>query len=301
MPVLSRRRFLESATLAAVASTLPAHANPLGLPLGLQLYSVREQLAADYEGTLKQVAGFGFREVEAAGFMNKPPAEVKAAFAAAGLHCVSAHYSASQMSAHLDAILDFHKQLRTARYILCSFPGLPPGSAAASLPHHSQLDAFTLDVWKWNAGQFNAWGKRVQDAGFQFGYHNHTMEFRPQNGTIPYDLLMKETDPALVVMELDCGWVAVGGGNPEHYLQTYADRIKMLHVKDFASDPGHSTIANPPPAAELGRGTANYPAIFKAVKPGSIQHIFVEQEAYPDLPWQQALRVDADYMKNLKS
>ena len=301
MPVLTRRQFAATAALAAAGSTLPARANPLGLPLGLQLYSVREQLATDYQGTLNAVGKLGYREVEAAGFLNRPPSEVKAAFAQAGLACVSAHYSASTMGDHLDAILDFHKQLGEAKYILCSFPGFPPGSKAAALPHHSQLDAFTLDVWKWNAGQFNEWGRKVRDAGFQFGYHNHTMEFRAQNGTVPYDLLMRETDPKLVIMELDCGWVQVGGGSPEHYLKTYPDRIKMLHIKDFASSPGHATIADPPPAAELGRGTSDYKTIFKAARPGAIEHVFVEQESYPDMPWLQALRTDADYMRALKA
>ncbi len=304
MPIWTRRRFLQASAVTAAAAALPApsaRANPFGLPLGLQLYSVRDQLKADYPGTLKQVAGLGYREVEAAGFFNLPPAQVKADMAAAGLRCVSAHYPASQLTQYLDAILDFHKQFGTAKYIICAFPGFPPGNDAATRPHHQQLDAFTLDVWKWNAGQFNTWGKKVKEAGFQFGYHNHTMEFKPQNGTVPYDLLLKETDPALVTMELDCGWVTVGGGSPEHYLSTYPNRIKMLHIKDFAPDAGHSSIANPPPAAELGRGTVDFPAIFKAIKPGAIQHMFVEQEAYPDMPWLQALKVDADYLKKLKS
>ncbi len=297
----TRRRFLGTAAAAGAFASVPAWANPFGLPLGLQLYSVRDQLKTDYPGTLKQVAGLGYREVEAAGFYNLPPAQVKADMSAAGLRCVSAHYPASQLTQSLDAILDFHKRLGTARFIICAFPGFPPGSNAGNLPHPQQLDAFTLDVWRWNARQFNAWGKKVRDAGLQFGYHNHTMEFKPQNGTVPYDLLLKETDPELVVMELDCGWVTVGGGSPEHYIRTYPNRIKMLHVKDFAPDAGHSSIASPPPAAELGRGTADYPAIFQAVKPGSLQHIFVEQEDYPDMPWLEALRVDANYMKQLKS
>ncbi len=302
MPTISRRRFVQSAAAlaAATAAARTARANPLGLPLGLQLYSVREQLQKDYPGTLKQVSGAGYREVEAAGFYNQSPADVKTAMGAAGLRCVSAHYPSAQLASKLDAILEFHKSLGTAKYIICSFPGFRDGGKTAGKSHAQQVSSFTLDDWKWNAEQFNTWGKTVQQAGFQFGYHNHTMEFAPQNGVVPYDLLLKETDPKLVIMELDCGWVTVGGGSPEHYLRNYANRIKMLHVKDFARDAGHTSIANPPPAAELGRGTANYPAIFAAAKPGAIQHMFVEQEAYPDLPWLEALKVDADYMKKLK-
>ncbi len=303
MSPVSRRRFLQCSALAGTAAVVfprLARANPLGLPIGLQLYSVREQLAQDYAGTLKEVASLGYQEVEGAGFNGHSPVEVKAVMQSAGLRCVSAHYPSAQLEKNLDAILSFHRELGTAKYIICSFPGFRPGSAAASLPFRSQVTAFTLDDWKYNAEQFNTWGRKIQEAGFQFGYHNHTMEFKPQNGTVPYDLLLKSTDPKLVIMELDCGWVTVGGGSPEHYLRTYPNRIKMLHVKDFAKDAGHTSVDNPPPAAELGRGTADYPKIFAAVKPGAIQHMFVEQEAFPDLPWKEALRVDADYMKSLK-
>jgi sugar phosphate isomerase/epimerase len=303
----TRRRFLQASAATAAALALPtrfpAWANPLGLPLGLQLYSVRDQLQQDYLGTLQTLGSLGYREVEAAGFDNHSPAQVKAAMATAGLRCVSAHYPSAQLEQTLDAILDFHARLGTAHYIICSFPGFRPQSASAHLPFNQQVGAFTLDDWKWNAEQFNRWGQKVNQAGFQFGYHNHTMEFAPQpddqSATIPYDLLLHNTDPKLVVFEMDCGWVTVGGGSPEHYLRTYPDRIKMLHIKDFKRGAGRGSVSNPPPAAELGQGTSDYPAIFKAVRPGAIQHLFVEQEAYPDLPWKQALQVDADYMKKL--
>lgn len=304
LPNINRRRFVRNGAMAAAAAALlpglPARANPFGLPLGLQLYSVRDQLKTDFEGTLKTVASLGYRQVEAAGFYDQSPAQVKQAMDQAGLVCVSAHYPSAQLEKSLDAILDFHKRLGTAHYIICSFPGFRPHSAGAALPFKRQVTSFTLDDWKWNAQQFNQWGEQVQKAGFQFGYHNHTMEFQAQNGIVPYDLLLKETDPRLVIMEMDCGWVTVGGGSPEHYLRAYPNRIKMLHVKDFARDAGHTSIDNPPPATELGRGTADYPAIFRAVKPGSIQHMFVEQEAFPDMPWKQSLQVDAEYLKKLK-
>lgn len=299
----SRRRFLQSSAMAAAALTVAparfAHANPLGLPIGLQLYSVREQLQQDYAGTLKTVAGLGYQQVEAAGFFDHSAADVKTAMQQAGLACVSAHYPSAQLEQKLDAILEFHKQLGTAKYVICSFPGFGPKSQSAKLPFNQQVTAFTLEDWKWNAEQFNRWGAKVKAAGFQFGYHNHTMEFAPKNGVVPFDLLVKETDPALVVFELDCGWVTVGGGSPEHYLRSYSDRILMLHVKDFKRGAGRGSVSNPPPAAELGQGTADYPAIFKAVKPGAIRHMFVEQEAYPDMPWKRALQTDADYMKKL--
>jgi sugar phosphate isomerase/epimerase len=305
LPVFDRRRFLQTgvacATAAALLPAREAHATPFGLPLGLQLYSVRDQLKGDVQGTLQTVASLGYRQVEAAGFYGQSPEQIKQAMNQAGLLCVSAHYPSAQLEKSLDAILDFHTKLGTAHYIICSFPGFAPRSADAKLPFARQVTSFTLEDWKWNAHQFNVWGARVKKAGFQFGYHNHTMEFKPQQGVVPYELLLKQTDPSLVIMEMDCGWVTVGGGSPEHYLRAYPERIKMLHVKDFARDAGHTSIDNPPPATELGRGTADYPAIFRAVKPGSIKHMFVEQEAFPDMPWKQSLQVDAEYLKKLKA
>jgi sugar phosphate isomerase/epimerase len=305
LTALDRRRFLQTgAACAAAAALLPArqaHATPFGLPLGLQLYSVRDQLKGNFQGTLDTVASLGYRQVEAAGFYGRTPRQIKDAMQQAGLVCVSAHYPSAQLEKSLDAILEFQAKLGTAHYVICSFPGFSPRSAAAKLPFAKQVTSFTLEDWKWNAHQFNEWGAKVKKAGFQFGYHNHTMEFQPQDGVVPYDLLIQETEPNLVIMEMDCGWVTVGGGSPEHYLRTYPNRIKMLHVKDFARDAGHTSIDNPPPATELGRGTSDYPAIFRAVKPGSLQHIFVEQEAFPDLPWKQSLQVDAEYLKKLKA
>ena len=186
-------------------STHPVFALPLGLPLGLELYSVRDMLPKDYAGTLKKVAALGYREVEAAGYYGHSAADVKAAMASAGLRCVSAHYSSDLLSKTLDDIIAFH-EVMGAEYILCSYPGHknPPAKGA----EHT----FTLEDWHWNAEQFNKWGAKVKAAGFRFGYHNHTPEFVVVDGVTPYDELMKLTDPALVTFEMDCGWVTVGGG-----------------------------------------------------------------------------------------
>ena len=134
----------------------------------------------------------------------------------------------------------------------------------------------------------------MKAAGFRFGYHNHTPEFVAVDGVAPYDELMKLTDPALVTFEMDCGWVMVGGGDPVALLQKYSNRISMLHVKDF--QPG----VTPPHAAQLGHGRIDYRPIFAAAKKGEIKHYFVEQEEF-DIPWQEALKIDADYLRSIKS
>ncbi len=282
----TRREFLvgSAAVAAAMASARAMMASPFGLSLGLQLYSVRELLPTDYEGTLKQVAAVGFREVEAAGFSKHTADEVKKDMQAAGLRCVSGHYPSGELHARLDEIIAFHKVLG-AEYIICSSPGHKDGAGTGEL---------TLEDWRWNAGEFNTFGKKVKAAGLRFGYHNHVAEFHKQDGVVPYDELLKLTDPALVTMEMDCGWVTVGGGDPVAYLKQYPTRISMLHLKDFKP----KEAGEEPKAAELGRGTIDYRVIFAAANKAQIKHCFVEQEAFNMAPM-DSLKVDAEYVKGL--
>lgn len=299
----NRRAFLRSssATLlcASVAlATKRAFASPWGLPIGLQLYSVREMLAKDYEGTLHQVAAIGYKEVEAAGFYGRTAQQAKAAMASAGLNCVSAHYSYNDLSKSLDETIAFNHELGS-RYIICSFPGMRNPSRLQDKSFSNQVRSFTMDDYRWNAEQFNKFGEKVASAGMQFGYHNHTMEFAPQNGVVPFQELIRLTDPKLVTFEMDCGWVKVGGGDPIYYLRHYPKRISMLHVKDFKPTSTPSSVVHPPPPAELGHGTMDYHPIFAAAKDGNIKHFFVEQEGF-DMPPLDALRIDLEYMKSIK-
>ena len=300
---INRRQFVGygSAALAAGAFAVGdrrAFGSPLGLPLGLQLYSVREMLAKDYEGTLKQVGALGYKEVEAAGFFNHTPEQVNAAMRAAGLHLVSAHYSASDLNKDIDGPIAFGKAVGL-QYIICSFPGLRDPSRLKDRSFRTIVQSFTMDDYRWNADRFNAWGRKVKAAGMQFGYHNHTMEFKPQNGMVPFDELIRLTEPSLVTFEMDCGWVVVGGGDPVAYLRKYPNRISMLHVKDFKHTDKPASVIDPPPAAELGRGTQDFRPVFEAAKHGHIRHYFVEQEAF-NLPPLESLKIDAQYMEALK-
>ena len=300
----TRRQFVRSSSAAAIGGALALHAGsafatPLGLPLGLQLYSVREMLAKDYEGTLKQVASLGYREVEAAGFYNRSPAQVKAALGAAGLSMPSSHYAAPVLQKSLDETIEYGKALGL-HYIICSFPAIKDPSRLKDQSHRSVVEAFTIEDFRWNAENFNQWGRKVKAAGMQFGYHNHTMEFTPHDGVIGFDEMIRLTDPELVTFEMDCGWVTVGGGDPAAYLRKYPTRFSMLHIKDFKPTAAPASMINPPPAANLGTGTVKFHPIFEAAaKTGHIRHMFVEQEGY-DMPPLQALRIDAEYMEAVK-
>ncbi len=296
MSVQTRRGFLKAGAGSVVCGAAMLSGRrmlgaPLGLPIGLQLYSVRELLPKDYEGTLRQVAAIGYREVEAAGFFGHSAKEVKQAMAGAGLRCVSGHYPWSVLDKGLNQMIEFHKELG-AEYIVCASPGLKDPASQSGAHGHPKL---TMDDWKWNAEQFNRAGATVKAAGLKFGYHNHVAEFGALDGTVPYDELLRLTDAALVTFEMDCGWVTVGGGDPVAYLRKYPERISMLHVKDFKRGEGASAA---PVAAELGQGTTDVKGIFGAAQKGRIKHYFVEQEGF-DMPPFEALKIDADYMRDL--
>ncbi|MGB8734316.1 MAG: TIM barrel protein [Candidatus Sulfotelmatobacter sp.] len=296
---ISRRGFLKTATASAACAALwngapRLLANALGLPLGLQLYSVRDVLPKDYDGTLHQLAALGYREVEAAGFFGHTPAEVKQSMDRAGLHCVSAHYPLSQLLPKVDETIQFGKDLGLS-YIVCASPMLKDPSHVKDPGSRAARESMTLDDWRWNADQFNYIGEKVNAAGMRFAYHNHTPEFRSENGVVFYDELLRQTDPAKVTFELDCGWAVVAGQKPAEILSRNPTRFSMLHVKDFKMTPT-STPSDHPPSTEMGHGNIDYRPIFEAAKKADIKHAFVEQEEF-DMPQMEALKIDADYMR----
>jgi sugar phosphate isomerase/epimerase len=296
---ISRRTFVKTASAsiagAAFLQSVPRlMANALGLPIGLQLYSVRDLLPIDYDGTLRQLGKLGYQEVEAAGFFGHSPKEVRQAMDHAGLHCVSAHYPLKDLLPKVEEVIQFGKDLGLS-YIVCAAPWLKDPSSVKDPGSRAARDTMTLDDWRWNAEQFNRIGERVNAAGMRFAYHNHTAEFRSENGVVFYDELLRATDPAKVMMEMDCGWVVIGGKNPADYLNRYPNRFSMLHVKDFKIT-GATTASAPPPSTEMGHGTIDYHPIFEAAKKAHIEHAFVEQEEF-DMPPMEALKINAEYVR----
>lgn len=294
----TRRRFLRDASVVAVGGGVLGRglaAEALGLPVGLQLYSVREQMKTDVPGTLMQLGKIGYREVEAAGFYNLSAAQVKQDMTAAGLKCVSSHHPMGQLREKFDEILAYNKELGT-EFLICSSPVMKNKAPAGT--RGGQL---SLDDWKWCAEQFNEMGGKVKAAGIKFGYHNHYHEFAPIDGEVPYHVLLKGTDPEKVSFELDCGWSTVAGVNPVEVLREFPHRIVMMHVKDFKL-PEHPSIANAEEAkvTELGLGSIDYAPVFRqAAKTQTIKHVFVEQEGF-DMPWVESLETDAKYMKKMR-
>jgi len=284
MSIASRRSFLKASSAVAAATVVSADllsAAPLKFPIGLQLYSVRELLPKDFDGTLAKVRADGYTEVEAAGYYDKPAADFKKAMDNAGLRCVSTHHPLGVLRPRLDELIEYGHNLGL-EYIICSSSVRRDPAAKGPL---------TLDDWHYVAGEFNRIGEKVKAAGMTFGYHNHTPEFGTEGGVVFYDELLKLTDPKLVHFEMDCGWVFAAGRDPIEYLSKTPERFPLLHVKDMTKGPNgqfHSTV--------MGRGLVNYKPILRAAK--GLKHYFIEQEEF-DLDPIEALRLDAEYMRKL--
>jgi sugar phosphate isomerase/epimerase len=267
---------------------------PLGLAPAIQLYSVRQQMAEDFEGTLTAVREAGYLEVESAAMPMKPAAEIRRALDRAGLKCVSSHRGFVDVTRDLDTTTEFEKTIGVS-YIIC------PGPGHRNMPVSGQkAGPLTIDDWKYNAEEFNKTGEKLKAAGITFGYHNHWVEFKPVDDKVPYEELLELCEPDKMTFEMDLGWVKVAGQDPVALMKKYPHRISMLHVKDFHL-PSNISFATHDEAkvTELGLGSIDYRPIFaQAAKNQKITHAFVEQEAF-DMPWKESLKVDAEYLKNL--
>jgi len=278
---------------------------------GLQLYSVSEDLARDFEGTLRSVAEIGFAHVE---LFGQPRSELRDALASYGLECRSAHTSMPELLANAEGIIAFAAEL-DARYLVCSAPWMRDASRLTADPtlepfatFFSAVAALTLDDWKWNAEQLNRFGEQAHAAGLQLAYHNHNFEFREFGGVPAYERLLESTDADLVKMELDCGWACIAGRDPAAYIRGNADRIRLLHVRDF--EPGFKPttvltmtspeLLGPATPAVIGTGVVDYPDVLAAAREGSIDACFVERDPFwKGMPMLEAVRRDYESLRGL--
>jgi sugar phosphate isomerase/epimerase len=307
--MLSRRAFLERGSFALAAMSLAtARAadtpndiprGPLGKPIGLQLYTVREAVAKDMPGTLRALAAIGYREVELAGIPPITAKDLRKILTDCGLTAPSMHASMADLQTGLQQRIDYAKAIG-AEYLVCAFPWTAdsrfrdnPGKAVVSL-----ASGINLDDWKWNAEQLNRIAAEAAKSGLRCGYHNHNMEFRSYDGVVAYDELLRLTDPALVTMEMDIAWVVTAGVDPVKYLKKHAERISLLHVKEVRKDMRTMVDRVQAQTTEVGSGKIDWKHTFKAMQPGLIQHYFVEQENF-ERPPLEAVKVSFDYLKTL--
>ncbi len=282
----------------------------LQLPIGLELYTVGKEMEDDPAGTLKQVAVVGYKEVELSPLSKIGSKELRKMLDDVGLTNPCGHYMLPDLMKDLDGKVAFAKEMGQ-HYMVVSVPWIADMSRVHADPAAGQigffmalLGAFTLDDFKWNAEQFNKVGEQVKKAGLQLGYHNHNFEFKKYEGGVTgYDEFLRLTDPELVKLEMDCGWVTVAGHDPIAYLHKFPERYKLLHIKDFkrgftpTSKLGETGEGAPVPT-ELGRGGIDYSKIFAAAK--HVDHIFVEQEPpFKEMPALEAIKVDYEYLHKL--
>jgi sugar phosphate isomerase/epimerase len=314
--ITSRRTFMKSAAVGLAASLLETpfmNANPLNLPIGLQLYTVGQEMDSDPAGTLKAVAAAGYQQVELSPLSKTSANDLKKMLDDAGLKNPSGHYMLPDLMSKLQEKIDFAHQFGE-EFMVVTVPWVADPSRFKPDPQFGQFGLFaaiisglTLDDWKWNAEQFNKVGEQVKKAGLQLAYHNHNFEWKPYNGVTGYDEFLRLTDPGLVKLELDCGWATVAGKDPVSYLTKYPERYSLLHIKDFRKGfTPRTTLMGKDPGApvptELGRGTIEYGRVFDAAQKARIRALFVEQEPpFTEMPALEAIKVDYEYMKNLKS
>ena len=256
--------------------------------LGLQLYTVRTEMAKDFAGTLAKVAAAGYQEVEFAGYFDQDPKKVRAVLDRHKLTAPSAHIDYPTVQSKLDQAID------AARAI---------GHKFLVNPWIDEEMRKQPDIWQRVAATFNKAGETCKKAGIQFAYHNHHFEFVPVNGVMPFDLLLKECDANLVKMELDLCWITVAQKDPLTYFQSYPGRFPLVHVKGVKKIPdGQAPVPFDqaiPNITDVGANDViDWKRIFAKSSQAGIQHYFVEHDQPPS-PL-ESIRASAEYLHQLR-
>jgi sugar phosphate isomerase/epimerase len=290
---ISRRNFLKTATTAAAVSLLPgrllwAAAEHKIDRVGVQLYTVRDLMKDDFEGTIAKVAEIGYKEVEFAGYFGRTADQVKAVLDKNGLKAPSTHVQYDELDDKFPSVVDFSKKIGL-EYIIC--PWIPEDLRKSP------------DIWKQAADKFNKCGEQSKAAGMQFGYHNHWFEFLPTNGKLPYDELLRLCDPKLVKMEMDLCWISTTGKDPVKYFEKYPGRFPLVHVKDVKTMPkitsgGAQNFGDTVDLTEVGSGVIDWKRIFAHSEQAGIKHYIVEHD-HPKQPI-ESIKGSYEYLSKLR-
>lgn len=280
-----RTGFAATAFLLAAGGCQELSANPYGLDIGLQLYTVRNDLQRDFAGTIGKVAAIGYGLVELAGPYSQSPSEIKFLIRSNGMLCPSAHIGYPELASGLERQIGYAKEIGL-RYIV--LPSLP------SWMRRSR------DSLKQAVDFLNKTGERLRKADLYFAYHNHATDFSPIEGTSTYDQLLGGTDPELVYFELDCFWAKRAGYDPVDLLNAYPGRFPLLHIKDEKKGYPPTTLGRTPAAAftEVGKGTIDWKRVFETAHRDGLKHYFVEQDQC-DVPELRAAQMSYEYLHQL--
>lgn len=244
---------------------------------GIQLYTFRKEMLADAAATLKQIAALGIKQIESArstkgNYYGLTPKEAKRICSDLGMTLRSGHVNIDdQWQQTMNEAAEAGQE-----YLICS-----------SMPSRGQ----TVDNYKKVAAAFTKAGEECKKLGLKFGYHNHDYEFEQENGQVLYDVLLNETDPALVHMELDLGWVIAAGKDPLDYFTRFEGRFPLWHLKDMDLHNKKST--------EFGKGSLDIPELLRHRKQSGLRYFFIEQEEYTHTPV-ESMQYNMNYLSRLK-
>jgi sugar phosphate isomerase/epimerase len=288
---MDRRTFLGTMTAATLLSRrLGFAADDHKIEkIGLQLYTVRDLMKQDFDGTLAKVAATGYKEVEFAGYFDRSPKDVRAAVDRHGLTAPSAHIEYKNLGEKFPEVIEAAKVV---------------GHEYLVNPWIDENIRKQPDGWKQAAETFNRAGEACKKAGIQFAYHNDWFEFLPVNGKLPYDLLLTDCDPNLVKMELDLCWITVGGQDPLKYFDRYPGRFPLVHVKDVKRVPpvtaggAQDFGSSMKDMTEVGSGIIDWKKIFAQSEKAGIKHYFVEHDN-PKKPL-ESIKKSYDYLARLR-
>jgi sugar phosphate isomerase/epimerase len=240
--------------------------------IGLQLYTVRDQLQADFDGTLAKIALIGYKNMEFAGYYDRTPEQVRATLDRLQLVSTSSHIGAPLMRQ------DAAGQIKAAKTI---------GQDYITLPSYN----FGKDLAGWRKGvaEFNQWGAMCRDAGLTLAYHNHNFEFAPLEGTTGYEILQNEVDPKLVDFELDLYWANFASQDPLALFAKHPGRFAMWHVKDMVVTDDKKGMS------PVGKGTIDFKSYFAHTKQSGLKHFFVEHDSAAQYPGGSLASVQASY------
>jgi len=257
--IMQRRRFIKT-TIAGAAATMimPSMACPGNTRMtGLILYTVRNEMNKNPEGTLDKVAEIGYNWIEAASyadgkFYGRKPSEFKKMVKSRGMKLISSHNGLNENN--LDEVIGAAAEAGLEYLVI------------PSLPHHMLK---SVDGMKEASDFMNHAGEKCRESGMKLGFHNHTVEFEPVNGLIPMEVFLNNTDPDLVMFELDLAWITKSGNDPVDYFKRFPGRFELLHVKDLSEKKEDTT---------LGEGIIDFKPIFAEVETAGMKYFFVEQD-----------------------
>jgi sugar phosphate isomerase/epimerase len=292
--LMTRRNFVTTAmALAVTASNRGWSAEPHKIEkVGIQLYTVRDLLSQDFDGIMAGIAAIGYKEVELGFYTDRPSKEVRATLDRLGLTSPSCAFYYSVIRDNWPKVMERCHTIGH-RYIV--------------IPSVDKEYREQPDGYKRAAEAFSHAGEIAARAQIQLTYHNHWSEFVPDaTGKLPYDILLENSDPKFLKMEMDLCWITVGGGDPLKYFAKYPGRFPLVHVKDLKSVPdpalvhsgkfdGDSVI---PVMTEAGSGVIDWKRIFAHSEQAGIKHYFVEHDQ-PKKPMESA-RLSYEYLSRLR-